>query len=200
MAKLPFVVEPRRQPIVERIGSEESGQIEVERRGYLTTGEKAFFQQVQQFDGGASEIIALSRKVSRKYGLGLDKAYDAVVGVLSNSEAANVELAAKIEDDFAEELASVMRGLTAGQVKEELVMAACMLKYRVDPDFDISSISDIHPDIISGLAKLYRDEDSRMLTAFANEKENEGVKASIEETEKKPAKTGRSPSKNTTGD
>ena len=47
MAPLPFVVEPRRKPIVERVGNEESGVIEIERRGYLTTGEKTFVQQVQ---------------------------------------------------------------------------------------------------------------------------------------------------------
>lgn len=200
MAKLPFVVEPRRKPIIERIGSEESGQIEVERRGYLATGEKAFVQQVQQFDGGASEIIALSRKVSRKYSLSLDKSYNIVVGVLSNSETENLDLAAKIEEDFAEDLAAVMRSLTAGQVKEELVMAACLLKYRIDPDFDISEISEIHPDIISGLAKLYREEDARALEAFAEKEESEGIKASVEEAEKKPVKAQKFLSKNTTGD
>jgi hypothetical protein len=34
MAKLPFVVEPRLKPIIEEIGSEESGKIQIERRGY----------------------------------------------------------------------------------------------------------------------------------------------------------------------
>lgn len=199
MVNLPFVVEPRRKPILERIGSEESGLIEVERRGYLTTGEKAFVQQVQQYDGGASEIIALSRKASRKYGLSLDKAYNLVVGVLANSGDHDPELAAKLEEDFAEDLSAVMRNLTASQAKEELIMSACMLKYRVDPDFDISEISSIHPDIIAGLAKLYREEDARSLAAFSKDDEDKEPKVSVEEAEKKPARAERSPSKSTTG-
>ena len=48
MGKLPFVVQPRLKAIKERIGSEDAGYIEIERRGYLTSGEKSFVQQIQQ--------------------------------------------------------------------------------------------------------------------------------------------------------
>jgi hypothetical protein len=202
MTTLPFVVQPRRKPIVELIGSEESGQIEVERRGYLSTGEKAFVQQVQQFDNGTSEIITVSRRVARKYSLGMDKAYNLVLAIISGlpvEEDADKVLIAIIEEDFAEELTGVVRGLAAGQTREELIMAACMLRYRVNPDFEISEVSTVHPDIISGLAALYRDEESRSLEAFNTEKE-EGVKESIEEIEKKHEKVTKSRSKTTTGD
>lgn len=200
MVKLPFVVEPRRAPIVELIGSEESGQIQIERRGYLTTGEKAFVQQVQQFDGGASDIITLSRKVSRKHGIAMDKAYNAILSIISNSDADDGELNSQIEEEFAEDLTNIIRSLSAGQVREELVMAACLLRYRVDSEFDITEISRIHPDIISGLARLYRDEDARSLEAFTKE-DGEGLikQESIEEAEKKPAKATPSRSKSTTG-
>jgi hypothetical protein len=200
MATLPFVVQPRRQPILERIGTEESGQIEVERRGYLTAGEKAFVQQVQQFDNGTTEIVTVSRRVARKHGLGMDKAYNLVLAIISNATTEDQDLAGQIEEEFAEELTNVVKGLSAGQVREELVMAACLLKYRVNPDFEISEIATIHPDLISGLAELYRDEDKRSVEAFKKDEEEAPSKpVSVEEAEKKPVKTTASRSKTSTG-
>lgn len=204
MARLPFVVEPKRKPIIERIGTEESGIIEVERRGYLTAGEKAFVQQVQQFDNGTSEIITVSRRVAREYSLGMDRAYNLVLAIISGAKnESDTELISQIEQQFAEDLTAVVKGLSAGQVREELVFAACLLRYRVDDTFEIADISAVHPDIISSLAKLYRDEEARSVEAFAaSEPESEQVEAvqSVEEAEKKPEKGRGSRSRSTTGD
>jgi hypothetical protein len=203
MATLPFVVQPRRQPILERIGSEESGQIEVERRGYLTAGEKAFVQQVQQSDNGTTEIVTVSRRVARKYGLGMDKAYNLVLAIISNSSTKDDdELASKVEEEFAEDLTNVVKGLSASQVREELVMAACLLRYRVDADYEIGEIATIHPDLIAGLANLYRDEEARSVEAFKTKEDEEeaGKPVSVEEAEKKHVKTTASRSKTSTGD
>ena len=69
MAKLPFVVEPRLKPVTELVGTEDSGKIEIERRGFLSAGEKAFFSNGSQ-DSNVSELmIGLVRKVSSKYKL-----------------------------------------------------------------------------------------------------------------------------------
>jgi hypothetical protein len=203
MATLPFVVQPRRKPILERIGSEESGIIEVERRGYLTTGEKSFVQQVQGIDSGASEMITLSRVVARRYSLGMDKAYTLVLSIVSGAqvEPSQEKIVNEIELEFAEDLTAVVKGLGLGQAREDLVMAACLLKYRVDPDFAIADISDVHPDIISGLAALYRQEELKQVEAFADDDKDDKPekKPSVEEAEKKPVKTTGSRSKSTTG-
>lgn len=202
MAVLPFVVQPRRVPIKELIGSEESGQIEVERRGYLTTGEKSFVQQVQQYDNGTNEIIGASRRVSGRYKIPLDKAYKFVMMIVSGNhltDEENSELLDGIEKDFAEDLTAIVRGMAVSQTREELVFAACMLKYRVNQDFEISEIADVHPDIIEGLAELYRQEDAKILDAFEKESKEENKEPTVEEIEKKPKKGARSPSTNTTG-
>lgn len=201
MVKLPFVVQPRLQPIIERIGTEESGQIEIERRGYLTTGEKAFVQQVQQFDNGSSEIITLTRQIARRYGLSMDKAYTLVVSIVSGASVEDKdrpELIGEIEKEFAESFTEIVKGIASSQVREDLVMAACLIKYRIDKDFDISNISEVHPDIIEGLARLYVDEEQKSVEAFSK-KDDEGVKQSIEEIEKKQPKTQGSRSRSTTG-
>jgi len=201
MASLPFVVQPRRKPIKEVIGSEESGQIEIERRGYLTSGEKSFVQQVQQSDNGSDEIITLSRQVARRYSLGMDKAYRTVLSIIAGTEVseADRELVSNVEDEFAEALTAVVKGMVASQTREELVYATCLLKYRVDPDFEIPQINFLHPDIVSGLAKLYREEEARSIEAFQSDEKLDAKEPSIEEVEKKPSETTGSRSKSTTG-
>lgn len=217
MAKLPFVVEPRREPILELIGSEESGQIQVERRGYLTTGEKAFVQQVQQYDDASTDVVSLTRRVARKYSLGMDRAYTLVlrivtgaVGLEEEGESAKdggqdyAELAEKIEEEYATDLTNVIKALSAGQIREELVYATCMLRYRIDSTFDIEDVTRMHPDLISGLATLYREEERRSVEAFLvrdGNQEQEAVepKQTLEEAEKKPVTSSRSRSKTTTG-
>lgn len=200
MAALPFVVQPKRQPILETIGTEESGQIQIERRGYLTTGEKAFVQQVQQFDNGTTEIVTVSRRVARGHGLGMDRAYGLVLAIISGAELENKEdesLIRQVEEEFAEDLTNVVKGLAAGQAREDLVMAACMIKYRVDAEFQIGDVASVHPDLIAGLAALYRDEDKRSVEAF-NKDEERAAKPTIEEAEKKPESGLKSRSKNST--
>lgn len=201
MAGLPFVVQPRRKPIIERIGSEDSGIIEIERRGYLTTGEKSFVQQVQQVDGGANEIITLSRRVARQYGMGMEKAYKLVLAIISGAtgEPEDAEVIGRIEIELAEELTAVVRGMATAQAREELVHAACLIRYRIDQDFEISQISEVHPDIISGLSKLYREEELKLLEAFDVGDKKDKPEPSIEELEKKPGKTTKSRSSSTTG-
>jgi hypothetical protein len=204
MVRLPFVVQPRRAPIIERVGSEESGVIEIERRGYLTTGEKTFVQQVQQSDNGSSELITLSRRVARKHALGMDRAYNLVLQIISGktlSDPDDEAIVNSIEIDFAEDLSAAVRGLASTQFREDLVFAACLIRYRVDPDFNISDIAGIHPDLIAAIAELYRQEESRSLEAFdtTTEDESPAVVASVEEAEKKPGKATKSRSTTTTG-
>lgn len=205
MVALPFVVQPRRQPIIERIGSEDSGILEVERRGYLTTGEKSFFQQVQQSDGSTSGLITLSRRVARQYGMGMDAAYQAVLGVISGSSSEDEEQEAlfrRIDDDFADDLTRAVSEMAAGQLREDMVMAVCIMKYRVNPDFETGDVVTLHPDLISGLAALYRDEEARSIEAFTAREmpEDEAVDTSVEVVEKKPVKAKPSRSTSTTGD
>lgn len=182
MAKLPFIVEPRLKPIMEEIGSEESGKIQVERRGYLTSGEKAFFQQAKQSDQGTSGLINLSRKISRATGLDMTKSYEAVVRVVSGEPGEEIDKV--IETDFADELSNVLRDLTNGQTHDEILMAICLIKYRVDPTLDINEVMELHPDIVTGLANLYREEEMRS-TQRLMESADDGSEG-VEKVAKKP--------------
>lgn len=152
MAKLPFVVQPKLKPIIERIGSEESGVIEVERRGYLTGAEKTFVQQVQQQDGGTLQLVAISRRVSKDKKIPLEKAYNIIVTILTGE--ASGKLAAEIESDYAEEIQRAVNSIAASRTKEDLIHAACLLIHRVDGSIEMSEVVGLHPDLISGLSQL----------------------------------------------
>lgn len=182
MAKLPFVVEPRLKPIIEEIGSEESGKIQIERRGYLTSGEKAFFQQAKQSDNGTTGLIGLARKVARATELDMTKAYEAIVRIIGGQ--ASEEADKKIEDQFSDEISSVVRELTNGQTHDEILMAVCLIKYRIDASFELDEILSMHPDIISGLAELYRQEDAKSIDRLTDA--SKGEEQGIEKVAKKP--------------
>lgn len=186
MTKLPFVVEPRLSPITELIGTEESGKIAVERRGYLTSGEKSFVQQVLQHDNSTGELINLARKVSKKIGLRLDEAYDLVLKVISNS-AEGDERAVTIENEFSEDISLVIQSLTNAQAKEELLTATCLLRYRVNDEIEVDDVVKLHPDIISGLAKLYKEEEAKSIERL--EAANSSVDGAVEPEKKRSRRT-----------
>lgn len=184
MARLPFVVEPRLKPIIERIGTEESGLIEIERRGYLTAGEKNFVQQVQQTDSSASSIITLARRISRSRNLGLENAYTLVMNIMSGTASSDDALASEIESEFAEEIQQTLTDLTSAQNRLDLVQAACLIINRIDNEFKIEEIVKQHPDLIEGLAQLYREEEAKSIEKLKGA-EPEAVTPSVEEIEKK---------------
>jgi hypothetical protein len=181
MAGLPFVVQPRLKPIMEQIGSEESGKIEIERRGYLTSGEKAFYQQVRQNDPGTTRLISLARKAAVSSNVDLTQAYEAVTNILGGGKKEDLER--NIEKEYAEEIAEVLKELANGQVNEDLLMAACMIRYRINSDYGMDKIMDLHPDIISGLSLLYREEDAKSVERLVENQPNE--KINVEKIAKK---------------
>jgi hypothetical protein len=105
-----------------------------------------------------------------------------VVRIISG--AANQEIDAKIENDFAEELSGVLRDLTNGQTHDEILMAMCLVKYRIDSEFGLDQMLELHPDIVSQLAELYRQEEAKSTDRLidASKDEAEGV----EKVAKKP--------------
>ena len=66
MGKLPFVVAPKLKSKIETLGTEVSGKIEIERKGYLTVGEKGFMECDSKFSQKAcfSKMIAKLAKIA----------------------------------------------------------------------------------------------------------------------------------------
>lgn len=157
---LPFVVQPRLKPIVEQIGSDESGKIEIERRGYLTSGEKAFIQQAINYDSTPGLIVGLARQIAKDESLSLEDAYQMCLRFMSNNTAVHER---EIEEKYTEQLNELLKNLALLQSKEEILAATCLVKYRIDSDIDVSDVMAMHPDLIADLVMLYRDEEARSM-------------------------------------
>ena len=185
MAKLPFIVEPRLKPITEVLGTEASGKIEIERKGFLSTAEKSFMQVQAQTDDTTQRMVALTRKVGTEYKIDMQEAYNK----LSEAMQGNMEgICGEISKKYKEEIEEVLNYISSMQERTILMQALCMILYRVDSSFDTQSIMDVHPDLIEALATLYDDEEARSTTRLAEvmEIDEENADASaIDALEKK---------------
>lgn len=191
MARLPFIVEPRLRPVIDRLGNEEIGIIEIERRGYLTVNERNFVQQVQRTDQGANHVITLSRKIATKYNISLERAYNLTIGCIGAPITEDIDLKDKAEEEFAEEIATVIQNLGAMQAQSEVIEALCMLINRVNPDFDPGNdLKEVHPDLIAELSGLYRDELSKSTERLQELREKQ--EGQVEAMEKKPTSAKKS--------
>jgi hypothetical protein len=186
MSKLPFAVSPRLAPRIELIGSEESGKVQIERRGYLTSGEKAFVQQILQQDNSTLALIDLARTVARTKGYGLQESYNYVVQCITG-EITDESHRGTIEElglEFSSQIDQTLKGLTVARSRESIIYAACMLIHRIDASMDVNDVMELHPDIIEGLAALYSDEEAKS-TARLMDAESSEAEPSVEQIEKK---------------
>lgn len=187
MSKLPFVVQPKLKSVIEKIGTEESGIIEIERKGYLTGAEKTFVQQVQQQDNGTLQLVSIARRVAKEKKITLEKSYNTVVSILTGEGSG--KLASEIESEYAEDIQKALNSITAARMREDLINASCLLIHRVDSSIEISDVVDLHPDLINGLSTLYREEENRSIEKLKQSQEQEAGESSeeinVDEIEKK---------------
>ncbi len=189
MAKLPFVIEPRRKPEIVTIGTEDSGTIEIVRKGYLTAGEKAFMQAQSSNDTVLRSLLSLAREVAKELGIDTQKAYDLINKALQNE---NSEKTAKIWEKFNEELSSIFSKMIQQESMNRIMKCYCLLLYRIDGDIEAEEVNDLHEDLVTGLVDLYDREESksnerliRELGLEEGKEEEEVVTLGIEAAEKK---------------
>ena len=162
MTALPFVVQPKLKPIIERIGNETSGIIEVERRGFLSVTEKTFLQQSLSEDTVTTKLLAFIRKVAQEQKIKPEKAHEYVMDAL-NSKTSKDTLYNKILKIYEEELNEIVHTATQLEQRQQYLRAVCLILNRINPNFDMNQLSDVHPDIIEGLSKLCQDEENKSL-------------------------------------
>lgn len=160
--KLPFVVQPRFEPIVAKVGSEASGVIEIPRLGYLTVAEKAFVQTALAGDSGLSGIYALSSRIARDTGKTQAVVFQDIAG---GTEA--------YLSEYETEIAEATAAMGTFQEKQAIIQATCLLIMRVDPKWTVEDSLELHPDLLVGLMELYSDEDVKSLEAFEKDEEEE---------------------------
>lgn len=164
---LPFVVAPRREPIMHQCGSDESGKIEIMRRGYLTVAEKTFMQQASSGNDTVLKLHTLASKVAKEKGLQVQE----VIAGLSNGE-----MTADMMSGHEDEMTNLLSEMAVFEERQRIAAAACLLYFRIDQDFGMDEVMDLHPDIVSDLYLLYLMEDQKSVEGFeaTSEGDSEG--------------------------
>ena len=181
MGKLPFVVAPRLNSRIETLGSDASGQIEIERKGFLTVGEKAFIANTNSQDEVLRLVLKLSGAVSKHYKISQQDAYQAVVDSMTNP----TDCKYPVMDDYPTEVAELASTMITQEQKKGFMMAYCLLLYRVDETIEMDDVIDLHEDLVDDLVKLFRDEEMKSIERLVD-KDEEGIGSEqVEEVEKK---------------
>lgn len=154
---LPFVVAPRREPITETIGTEESGQIVIQRKGYLTVAEKSFIQQASASDETVGRLNRLAGRIAREKGVQQKEVIDQLsVGNFSSELLAGYET----------EVDDIVTVMSTFEHRRKIVAASCLLYFRIDQDWSIEDTLELHPDLVDGLYLLFAEEDAKSTEAF----------------------------------
>lgn len=154
---LPFVVAPRREPITETIGTEDSGQIEIQRKGYLTVAEKSFIQQASASDETVGRLNRLAGRIARERGVQQKEVIDELsVGNFSSELLAGYET----------EIDDIVTVMATFEHRRKIVAASCLLYFRISQDWSIEDTLELHPDIVEALYLLFAEEDAKSTEAF----------------------------------
>ena len=181
LSKLPFVVAPRANSRIETLGTEISGQIEIERKGYLTVGEKSFMANVNSQDNVLQLVMKISRAVAKAYKLDQQEAYQQVVVAVTEPNKCKYP----IYDEFTDEIAELATLMMVTEQKKRLMMAYCMLLYRVNEEIEMDDVIDLHEDLVEALAALYTDEENKSTERLVGEGSDEPDTEELGEVEKK---------------
>ena len=156
---------------MEQVGSELSGKIEIERRGYVTVSEKAFVQAATQGNDTQARLFSIVSKVAAETG----KASTDILEDLGSGEPP------EYLGPYMDKLVLCMNDMQEVQNKVSVMAATALLMSRVDASITVEEVMSIHPDIIDGLYTLYQDEESKTLTRLeqqiVKEEENTGEDA-----------------------
>lgn len=162
---LPFVVQPRLKPVIERIGSEESGVFEIERRGYLSVAEKAIAQQASGGDDSVRQLYVLAGRIARETG----RQQAQVVTDLSEQERP------EYLEAYDEEIISAMVNMVEFNDRLTIIQATALLICRIDSEWSVEQTMELHPDILADLSRLFIDEDNKSIDALERaQEESEG--------------------------
>ena len=163
--KLPFVVQPRKKVALEKVGTEESGIIEIERRGYITVGEKAMVDQAMQGTSASAHLRSVVFAISEAE----QKTSSEVMADLS------VEPSPGYLDNWAEEILECFGAITVENAKRDMVQATALLISRVDGEWTIEDTMQQSPELVKALSDFYVKENSQALEGLEQESQGGGA-------------------------
>lgn len=159
--KLPFVVQPRLEFKKEILGTDESGKIEVERRGYLTVGEKALTQQATKGFKSTVELSHLVEEIAKETGRDRKDVFADLTAVP----------APDYLGDWTSELTECFQTIGIENAKRRMIYATAILISRVDPDWVVDDTMQLNSDLVEALADFYEKEERPAVEELTEESE-----------------------------
>lgn len=157
MAVLPFVVQPKKNIEIIKIGDESSGVIEIKRKGYLSVAEKAFVDNIMQGSDGVASIVLLANKVSQQRKIPPEKAYMAITTCMSGGERGPLENT--IAEEYGSDLAYITSKMAEAMQRRAICAATILLQTRVNHEWSIDDTLELHPTLVQQLNELYDREE-----------------------------------------
>ena len=175
MALLPFVVQPKKNTEMVRVGNEEVGIFEIERKGYLSVAEKSFVENVTQGSDGVSSLVRLANRVAVDNKVAAEKAYAAITDAMSGK--ATSKLASSIAENYEEELAYATSRMSESMQRRSIAAATILIQTRVNHEWTIQDTMELDPLLVEELTSLYDREEQReaIETASSTEEAKEIV-------------------------
>jgi len=159
MALLPFVVQPKKNTEILKVGNEEVGIFEIERKGYLTVAEKSFVESVTQGSDGISSLVRLANKIASDRKTTPEKAYIAITEAMSGNH--SNKLAASVSKDYSNELADATSRMAESVQRRQIAAATILLQTRVNHEWTIQDTLSLDPVIVEQLTEIYDREEQR---------------------------------------
>lgn len=169
MALLPFVIQPKKNTEIVRIGDEQIGVFEIERKGYLTVAEKSFVENVTQGSDGVSSLVLLANKIATAYKTTPEKAYIAITDSMSGNTKS--KLAESILADYAEELSFATTRMAESMQRRQIAAATILLQTRISHEWNIQDTLELDPMLVQQLTDLYDREEQREAVKPATKEE-----------------------------
>lgn len=196
---LPFVIAPRRKPVKVKIGNEEIGVIEIDRLGYLTTGEKSQFQQVDLEPEGPKALLGLVDKIVKE--TGTDK--QTVVSFFGQLENVSEDTPTpEWLSPYMDVLLNALGKFEEDTIRANILKASVLLLNRLDAEIDIQQVMALDPELVQAIAELYDAEEQKSLEALPSEyveeakKEQQAAEAATKKAGKPKLASSTDPSKN----
>jgi len=161
MAKLPFVIAPRMQSRPVRLGNEEVGVIEIEKRGYLSVAEKSFVDTVMQGSDGVASIVKLASRISREKKITVEKAYNLIVDIISGSSSGG--LASSVAADYGDDIAGIQTQMVESLQRKAIACTTILIQSRIDSDWTLEDTMELQPELLADFSKLYEEEEQKIL-------------------------------------
>jgi hypothetical protein len=159
MKGLPFLIQPKKKFEPYRLGTEDTGFLEIERRGYLTVSEKAFVDAVTQSSDGVASMIRLANRASGKYGVTVEAAYTGVMAAMG--QGAKTKLSTNIQQDFADDISEVISAMTDAAQKRSIACATILIQSRINKDWSVDDTLEMDPELLEEFVRFYDMEDQR---------------------------------------